>query len=209
MFIVIAGLAIGAILVYAKNNMSNTNTNVAAENSSQFSQNLNPQNTGNAQGQVQGQQTQIQGQTQTQGQQAQDLPQGQAQTQQPKSQQNASAPTMPPGPTGPVTELEIKDEVVGTGAEVKNGDSVEVNYLGTFLDGRKFDSSYDRNQTFNFTVGAGSVIKGWDTGLVGMKVGGKRILVIPADMAYGEMGSPGAIPPNTPLMFQIELVSIK
>ncbi len=107
-----------------------------------------------------------------------------------------------------VTQLTIQDIQVGTGNEVKSGDTVEVNYLGTFLDGTKFDSSYDRNQTFSFSVGAGEVIAGWDQGLVGMKVGGKRKLLIPSDLAYGPSGS-GPIPPNTPLAFEVELVSIK
>lgn len=109
-----------------------------------------------------------------------------------------------------VKELKIEDIKVGTGAAVKAGERVEVNYLGTFLDGRKFDSSYDRNQPFEFSVGAGNVIQGWDQGLVGMQVGGKRKLTIPSDLAYGSQGAGnGAIPPNTPLVFEIELLSIK
>lgn len=108
-----------------------------------------------------------------------------------------------------VKELKIEDIKVGTGAAVKAGDTAEVNYLGTFLDGKKFDSSYDRGQTFSFKVGAGNVIKGWDEGLVGMQAGGKRKLTIPSDLAYGSQGASGAIPPNTPLMFEIELISIK
>ncbi len=108
-----------------------------------------------------------------------------------------------------ITKLEITDEREGTGSAVKAGDTVEVNYLGTLLNGTKFDSSYDRNETFDFTVGGGQVIQGWDEGLVGMKVGGKRILVIPSDMAYGPRGAGGIIGPNTPLKFEIELVSIK
>jgi len=108
----------------------------------------------------------------------------------------------------PITELKIEDEKVGNGPAVKNGDKAEVNYLGTLLDGTKFDSSYDRNQTFSFLVGAGNVIEGWDKGLIGMQVGGKRKLTIPSDMAYGSSGQ-GGIPPNSPLIFEIELVSIK
>lgn len=118
-----------------------------------------------------------------------------------------SIPTDPPTVTE-VNELSITDVVSGSGNEVKDGDSVEVHYLGTFLSGEKFDSSHDRNETFNFKVGAGEVIKGWDQGLVGMKAGGKRVLLIPSDLAYGERGAPGAIPPNTPLKFEIELISI-
>ncbi|MEK9176288.1 MAG: FKBP-type peptidyl-prolyl cis-trans isomerase [Patescibacteria group bacterium] len=107
-----------------------------------------------------------------------------------------------------VTELKIEDVVVGTGSAVKSGDTAEVNYTGTLLDGQKFDSSYDRNQTFSFKVGAGQVISGWDQGLIGMKTGGKRKLTIPSSLAYGEQGS-GPIPPNTPLVFEIDLVAIK
>lgn len=107
-----------------------------------------------------------------------------------------------------VTQLKIEDEIEGTESAVKSGDTVEVNYLGTLLDGTKFDSSYDRGQTFSFTVGAGDVIQGWDQGLIGMKVGGKRKLTIPADLGYGSQGA-GTIPPNSPLIFEIELVSIK
>lgn len=108
-----------------------------------------------------------------------------------------------------ITELQITDIEEGTGSAVKAGDVAEVNYLGTLLDGTKFDSSYDRNQTFEFTVGGGQVIRGWDEGLVGMKIGGKRKLVIPSDKAYGPQGAGGVIGPNTPLLFEIELVSIK
>jgi len=118
-----------------------------------------------------------------------------------------TTPTMNNQPE--VKELKIEDITVGSGSAVKKGDTAEVNYLGTFLDGRKFDSSYDRGQTFSFEVGAGSVIQGWDQGLIGMQAGGKRKLTIPSSLAYGERGAPGAIPPNTPLMFEIELISIK
>ena len=89
----------------------------------------------------------------------------------------------------------IKDLREGSGDAVKSGDNVEVNYNGVLLDGKKFDSSYDRGQTFSFTVGAGNVIKGWDQGLVGMKTGGKRILVIPSDLAYGDTASQGQFHP--------------
>lgn len=125
--------------------------------------------------------------------------------------QGTSVPQSDPNalPTGPITELIIKDIAVGSGAEVKSGDTVNVHYTGTFLDGRKFDSSLDRGQPFSFRVGAGSVIKGWDQGLIGMKTGGKRQLIIPSELAYGEVGAPGAIPPNTPLVFEIELIAIK
>lgn len=105
-------------------------------------------------------------------------------------------------------ELKFTDTVVGTGDEAKKGDTVEVHYVGTLLDGKKFDSSRDRNQTFSFTIGQGRVIKGWDEGVPGMKVGGKRELTIPADMAYGSRGV-GSIPANSTLKFEVELVSIK
>lgn len=107
-----------------------------------------------------------------------------------------------------VTHLIIEDILVGTGSAVKSGDQVEVNYTGTLLNGQKFDSSYDRNETFTFEVGSGQVISGWDQGLPGMKIGGKRRLIIPANLAYGDQGV-GGIPPNSPLIFEIELVGIK
>lgn len=116
--------------------------------------------------------------------------------------------TSPTMPEQQITQLKIEDEREGTGSAVVSGDTVEVNYLGTLLNGQKFDSSYDRGQTFSFKVGAGDVIEGWDKGLVGMKVGGKRKLTIPSSMAYGNQ-SVGGIPANSPLVFEIELVSIK
>lgn len=117
-----------------------------------------------------------------------------------------STPTLTPIPN--VTKLQTQDVVVGTGSAAKNGDILEVNYEGTLLDGRKFDSSYDRSETFSFTLGAGQVIAGWDRGLVDMRVGGKRRLLIPSDLAYGAQGN-GPIPPDTSLLFEVELVSIK
>jgi FKBP-type peptidyl-prolyl cis-trans isomerase FkpA len=108
--------------------------------------------------------------------------------------------------TGPTT-LEITDVTVGTGDAVANGDTITVNYIGAFLDGTVFDSSYSRGVPLVFVVGAGQLIKGFDQGVVGMKVGGRRVLVIPSDLAYGASGYQ-SIPPNTPLQFQIDLVSI-
>lgn len=105
--------------------------------------------------------------------------------------------------------LRIKDEVVGTGQEAKTGDTVSVQYVGTLADGTKFDSSYDRNQPFETQIGVGQVIKGWDEGIVGMKVGGKRILIIPPDLGYGEQGAGQSIPPNSTLIFQVELLGVK
>jgi FKBP-type peptidyl-prolyl cis-trans isomerase FkpA len=107
-----------------------------------------------------------------------------------------------------ITELKIEDVEVGTGAEAKSGDTVSVHYTGTLVDGTKFDSSVDRGTPFEFTLGHGQVIKGWDQGVAGMKVGGKRKLSIPADLAYGERGQ-GSIPPNTPLLFDVELLEVK
>jgi FKBP-type peptidyl-prolyl cis-trans isomerase len=105
--------------------------------------------------------------------------------------------------------LQVIDEVVGSGQEAKTGNTVSVNYTGWLADGTKFDSSYDRNQAFDFTLGAGNVIKGWDEGVVGMKVGGKRKLIIPPDLAYGASGYPPVIPANATLTFEVELVAIK
>lgn len=108
-----------------------------------------------------------------------------------------------------VTELKIEDGRVGTGEDASAGKVVTVNYVGTLTDGTKFDSSYDRNQPFSFTLGAGEVIEGWDKGVVGMKVGGKRKLTIPSSMAYGEGGIPGAIPGGATLIFEVELLSVE
>lgn len=104
--------------------------------------------------------------------------------------------------------LKFQDEVVGTGAEAKSGSTVTVNYLGTLTDGTKFDSSYDRNTPFSTQIGVGAVIKGWDEGIVGMKVGGKRKLVIPPSLGYGEQDL-GTIPPNSTLVFEVELLDVK
>ena len=117
----------------------------------------------------------------------------------------AAAPPEPPGPE----KLVIVDDVVGTGREAKTGDEVSVHYTGTLMSGKKFDSSRDRGTPFDFKLGAGNVIKGWDEGVVGMKVGGKRRLTIPWNMAYGEEGHPPDIPPKAALKFDIELLAIK
>jgi peptidylprolyl isomerase len=117
------------------------------------------------------------------------------------------APGTPP-PPGP-TKLEIEDTAAGKGREAKTGDTVHVQYTGTLTNGTKFDSSYDHGgDPFKFTLGKGEVIKGWDQGVVGMKVGGKRRLRIPPDLGYGASGSPPTIPGNAGLVFDIELLSI-
>ena len=110
----------------------------------------------------------------------------------------------PPAPTGKTVTKEI---IKGTGAEAKSGESVTVNYVGVlFSSGKEFDSSWKRNEPFNFTLGQGQVIKGWDEGIPGMKVGGRRELIIPAAEAYGAKGSPPTIPPNEPLIFVVDLL---
>jgi FKBP-type peptidyl-prolyl cis-trans isomerase FkpA len=106
------------------------------------------------------------------------------------------------------TKLVVEDIKIGGGAEVKKGDTVSVHYTGWLTDGTKFDSSVDRGQPFSFTVGAGQVIQGWDEGLIGMKAGGKRKLMIPSQMGYGPAGAAGVIPPNAVLIFEIELLKI-
>jgi FKBP-type peptidyl-prolyl cis-trans isomerase len=106
------------------------------------------------------------------------------------------------------TGLKYIDQKVGAGAEAKAGDVVEVHYTGWLLDGTKFDSSRDRNRPFRFKLGAEQVIKGWDQGVAGMKVGGKRKLTIPAELGYGRQGAGSVIPPGATLIFEVELLSI-
>jgi FKBP-type peptidyl-prolyl cis-trans isomerase FkpA len=115
-----------------------------------------------------------------------------------------------------VTELQIVDQKPGAGAEAVSGKAVIVHYTGWLYDpaapdghGTKFDSSLDRGVPFGFFVGAGKVIKGWDEGIIGMKVGGKRTLVIPASKGYGERGAGSVIPPNATLLFDVELLEVK
>lgn len=105
--------------------------------------------------------------------------------------------------------LKITELQVGEGAEAASGQTVSVHYRGTLENGKQFDASYDRGTPFNFPLGAGRVIKGWDEGVVGMKVGGKRKLVIPSDLAYGSRGAGGVIPPNATLVFEVELLDVK
>jgi len=105
--------------------------------------------------------------------------------------------------------LKIEDLTVGTGPEAAAGKQVSVHYTGTLLDGTKFDSSHDRGQPYTFELGAGRVIAGWDQGLVGMKVGGKRKLTIPAALAYGDRGSGPIIKPGDTLVFECEMMDVK
>lgn len=114
-----------------------------------------------------------------------------------------------PTTTQSMEKLKIEDITIGTGQEAKSGDTVVMNYLGTLVDGTKFDSSYDRQQTFETKIGVGQVIKGWDEGVPGMKVGGKRKLTIPPELGYGASGAGNVIPPNATLVFEVELVGIK
>ncbi len=110
--------------------------------------------------------------------------------------------------SGELVRLVIDDIKVGTGEAVKEGDTISVNYIGTTQDGVQFDNSYTRGEPYTFRVGEGKVIEGWDKGLIGMKVGGNRILVIPASMAYGNR-QVGPIPAGSNLVFALELVEIK
>lgn len=108
-----------------------------------------------------------------------------------------------------VSGFEIQDITVGTGPEAVAGKIITVNYSGAFTDGRVFDSSYKRGTPFEFTLGAGQVIAGWDKGFDGMKVGGKRRLIIPPDFGYGPKGVSNLIPPNATLIFEVELLGVK
>jgi len=105
--------------------------------------------------------------------------------------------------------LQYDDTVIGDGAQAKDGDTVSVHYTGWLEDNTKFDSSKDRNQAFSFKLGAGMVIKGWDEGVAGMKIGGTRKLTIPSELGYGARGAGGVIHPNASLIFEVELLGIK
>jgi len=112
---------------------------------------------------------------------------------------------MPTTPSG----LEYEDLQEGTGTEATTGKSVSVHYTGWLTNGKKFDSSHDRNQAFEFFLGGGRVIRGWDEGVVGMKEGGKRKLTIPPHLGYGSQGAGGVIPPNATLVFEVELIKVR
>jgi FKBP-type peptidyl-prolyl cis-trans isomerase FkpA len=112
---------------------------------------------------------------------------------------------MPTTPSG----LQYEDLQVGSGDEAVAGKRVEVHYTGWLTDGTKFDSSHNHGQPFAFQLGAGKVIKGWDEGVVGMKVGGKRKLTIPPDLGYGARGAGSVIPPNATIVFEVELLNVK
>jgi peptidylprolyl isomerase len=117
-------------------------------------------------------------------------------------------PTVTPPSGAAPTKLIVKELIPGTGAEAKAGQSVTVNYVGVLYKGGKvFDASWKRNEPFAFTLGRGQVIPGWDQGVAGMKVGGRRELIIPAPLAYGAKGSPPAIPPNAALVFVVDLLA--
>ena len=132
-----------------------------------------------------------------------------------QAESNPSPQEKPPM-TAAITELQKIDTLVGTGREAEPGFNVTVHYTGWLYDeaaegkkGKKFDSSLDRKQPFNFFLGGGQVIQGWDEGFAGMKIGGKRTLIIPSEMGYGARGAGGAIPPNATLVFDVELLDIK
>ncbi len=108
-----------------------------------------------------------------------------------------------------MSELISEDTVIGTGATATKGNMVKVHYTGMFPDGRIFDSSLPRGEAFSFPLGAGHVIKGWDEGVAGMKVGGKRKLTIPPHLGYGARGAGGVIPPNATLVFEVELLGVE
>ena len=107
-----------------------------------------------------------------------------------------------------MAELQIEDMTVGDGAEATAGQNVTVHYRGTLENGKQFDASYDRGEPFSFILGAGQVIKGWDQGVAGMKIGGKRKLTIPPELGYGARGAGGVIPPNATLIFEVELLKV-
>jgi FKBP-type peptidyl-prolyl cis-trans isomerase len=116
--------------------------------------------------------------------------------------------TTPTQTSSQTTKITKEDLTIGAGEVAKTGDTVSVNYKGSLTNGKQFDSSYDRKEPFSFTIGKGEVIKGWDEGVVGMKIGGKRKLTIPPELGYGN-NAQGEIPANSTLVFEVELLTVK
>jgi FKBP-type peptidyl-prolyl cis-trans isomerase FkpA len=134
----------------------------------------------------------------------------------PSTETEGSSDTSTPMADSGITSLQIADSAPGTGAEARPGMTVSVHYTGWLYDaaapdkkGRKFDSSKDRNTPFEFPLGAGQVIEGWDRGVAGMKVGGSRVLTIPPALGYGARGAGGVIPPNATLLFEVDLLGVR
>jgi len=134
-----------------------------------------------------------------------------AAAQQPAPQAGAAPKKAPSAPKTVTTASGLKyvDLELGTGAMPKTGQHVIVHYTGWLTNGKKFDSSLDRNESYSFVLGAGKVIKGWDEGVASMRVGGNRKLTIPPSLAYGAKGMPGVIPPNATLIFEVQLLRIR
>jgi peptidylprolyl isomerase len=124
-------------------------------------------------------------------------------------QKNTAISNQSPHAVTTSSGLKYVEIIEGTGATPQAGQTVEVHYIGTLQDGTKFDSSRDRNTPFTFKIGTGQVIKGWDEGVITMKVGGRRQLIIPSELGYGARGAGGVIPPNATLIFDVELLGVK
>jgi FKBP-type peptidyl-prolyl cis-trans isomerase len=137
---------------------------------------------------------------------AESSPAGEKSSEQPSKDGDSKA--APKDNVAASSDLVIDDQAVGEGEAAKNGDRVTVHYTGWLLDGKKFDSSKDHGKPLDFTLGGGEVIPGWDQGVAGMKVGGKRKLTIPPKLGYGARGAGGVIPPNATLVFEVELLKI-
>ncbi len=138
-----------------------------------------------------------------------EFPTGETTNETPAQPMDSSLVNPAPIPESLPTTLTATDEVVGTGTEAAAGKQVTVNYVGMLPDGTVFDASASHGQPFTFTLGAGQVIKGWDMGVAGMKVGGKRRLIIPSEYGYGSQGAGNVIPPNATLIFDVQLVDVK